>query len=109
MATLLAFIESNRRPIKDLQGTVTIFIEVVEMGYTLSKPYLLRLADAHFHLNLVNQNDEAVCSMIETPSQLHDIMSQGLSPEEILEIFTSKVEAAIVEFLARYVKHQAKS
>ena len=108
MTKLLAFVDFNRRPIKDLQAAVTSFMEIVEMGYALTKPYLLRLADAHFHLNLLNQNDEEVCSMIDRTSQLHDILSQGLSPEEILEIFISKTETAIIDLLARYVK-QLKS
>ena len=105
---LLAFIDFNRRPIKDLQAAVTNFMEVVEMGYALSKPYLLRLVDAHVHLNLLIQNDAEVCSMIERTSKLHAMLSQGLSPEEIQEIFSSKIEAVIVDFLARYIK-QLKS
>ena len=104
LLTLLAFTYFNLKPIKDLQGAVTSFMEIVEMGYALTKPYLLRLVDAHFHLNLVNQNDEEVCSMIQSTSELHAMLLRGLSLEEIQEIFISKVEQTLVDLLTRFVK-----
>ena len=54
-----------RKPIQDLQACIEHWQELLEQGYSFSKPYILKVLDAAVQEKLAFSDDAGVCSAME--------------------------------------------
>ena len=109
LALVSKFIDFMRKPIQDLQACIEHWQELLEQGYSFSKPYILKVLDAAVQEKLAFSDDAGVCSAMEESSDISRICILSLTREELKEVYLAKVEGIIINLLTLFEKEYKKS
>ena len=103
------FLDFMRKPPQDLQASLQSFDAVLEMGFIVSKPYLLRALDASVQYKMLFSDIAGICNLLKPSSDLSRRLFAVCSAEEMSEVIAGKVESIILTLLQTHVKKHCQS
>lgn len=103
-----AFLDFMRKPSQDLQASLQCVDAVIEMSFTISKPYLLRVLDASVQYKQLFSDDAGICEILRLSSGLSRRLLNVCSVEELSEVYAGKVEDIILTLLRSHTKEAVK-
>ena len=87
------FIDFTRAPTNgDANEYLRSITEVLDLGYDISEPYVLRALEAYIRNSLLFADDDTVCDAMKPESKVGGALNLGCTGDEIVSLTVTKTK-----------------